>query len=200
MLCLLRHQLPQPGEVQKLVRTLAPQVSPVPGVLLIDDASAFALNQTKHRNQHLFTFPKECAHTHTHSTALPRLLKILYRSPREMRAYITFSSKCKNPFLNIFLSPSCLPTLAPTGISLSCPGAMPRLLHSPLIPCSFLWSLNPSSPRGLHKFLSMYDAERFSNPFLPFGRHLEISSSTSVYLLKGSFHMVQCISKDNSAE
>ena len=102
--------------------------------------------------------------------------------------------------LEHFFSPSCLPTLAPTGISLSCPGAMPRLLHSPLIPCSFRWSLNPSSPRGLHKFLSMYDAERFSNPLLPFERLLGISSSTSVYLLKGSFHVVQCISKDNSAE
>ena len=46
----------------------------------------------------------------------------------------------------------------------------------------------------------MYDAERFSNPLLPFERLLGISSSTSVYLLKGSFHVVQCISKDNSAE
>lgn len=64
MLCRLRRQLPQPGEVQKLVRTLVPQVSSVPGVLLIDDDAAFALNQIKHRNQHLFTFPKECAHSH----------------------------------------------------------------------------------------------------------------------------------------
>ena len=133
---------------------------------------------------------RACTLTHTHSTALPRLLKIPYRSPGEMRAYITFSSKCKNPFLNTFLSPSCLPTLAPAGISLSCPGAMPRLLHSPLIPCSFLWSLNPSSPQGLPKFLSMYYAEHFSNHLLLFERLLGISSSTSVYLLKGSFHMV----------
>lgn len=60
-------------------------------------------------------------HTHTytqHSTTQSRLLKVLHRSPGEVRACITYTKQVEHSFLNIYYL-RVLYHLRPAGISLS---------------------------------------------------------------------------------